>query len=348
MRSRLDRGRLVAATLAGAWRASPPPTISADELASIAPMLLQSGSAPLAWWRLRHSDDDVAEVATELRNAYYWHSVEARLRERDIVVAVATLRAAGIEPILAKGWAVARLYPGPALRPYGDVDLCIRPDERAAAEAALAASPETGTPVDLHPKIVDMPDRSFDGLYERSCAVKLGDADVRILGLEDHLRFLCLHLLRHGARRPLWLCDIGVVLDGLPPDFDWDHFLSGERRRTDWAVGVLGLANRLLGANLDYKPVVEWDRRVPDWMTPTVLRQWGEETFRPRSARLMRMALGRVDWFLLGLGERWPNEIEATYWQDGSIATRLRLRYQIGTYLGRSISFAAFRPYRSH
>ena len=348
MSSRLHRGRLVAATLAGAWRTEPLTPISADALVSIAPMLLESGSAPLAWWRLRNATAGTSGVAAEFRNSFYWHSVEAHLHERDIAAAVTALRSVGVEPLLAKGWAIARLYPTPGLRPYGDVDLCIRPEERATSEAALEAMPESSTPVDLHARIVDMPDRSFEGLYERSEVVKLGDLDVRIFGLEDHLRFLCLHLLRHGARRPLWLCDLGVVLDTLPRDFAWDHFLSGERRRTAWALGALGLASQLLGASLDHEPIVRPARRLADRLGPTVLRQWGEETFRPRSSRLMGVALGRVDWFLNGLRERWPNPIEATYGLDGAIDSPFQLRYQLGTYLGRSISFAAGRPHGAH
>ena len=352
--SRLQRGWLVAAALAGAWRATPPPPISADDLAGIAPMLLESGSAPLAWWRLRNSGDQAAselatsDVATAFRNSYYWHSVEAHHHERSIAAIVAAFRDAGIEALIAKGWAVARLYPNAGLRPYSDIDVCTRPAQRAAAEAVIATLPPASTPVDLHAKIVDMPDRSFDGLLARSCVAPLGDVDVRIFGPEDHLRFLCLHLLRHGGRRPLWLCDVGVVLDSLPPDFDWDHFLSGERRRTDWALGVLGLASRLLDAPLAHEPIAGPSLQLAGRLLPTVLRQWGEETFRPRSARLMRSALGRVDWFLHGLRERWPNPIEATYGLDGSIDSPVQFRYQVRAYVERSISFAAGRPHGAH
>jgi hypothetical protein len=344
--ARLRRGHLVAVTLAGAWRASPP-SISAHALATITPMLLQSGAAPLAWWRLRHSAAGASAEAAPLRNAYERHSIEAHMHERDITAAVAALRSAGVEPVLAKGWAVARLYPALGLRPYGDADLFVRPDQRAIAEAALAVLPPAFTPVDLHPTIVDMPDRDFDGLYDRSCVVELGSMAVRILGMEDHLRFLCLHLLRHGARRPLWLCDIGVVLDALPADFDWDRFASGEQRRTDWAVATLGLASRLLGARLGHGPMADRARHVPTWLPAAVLRQWGN-AYRPRSSRLMGSSLHRADWFLQGLHERWPNSIEATYWLDGPVDARFRLRYQVAVYLGRALSFAAGRPHAAH
>jgi len=341
------RGHLVASALAGSWRGEPPATLHPDALAEVAEILVQSGAAPLVWWRLRHAHVPTSSSLAQLRDAYYWHSVESRLHERDIRAAIAALASAGIEPLLAKGWAVARLYPAPGLRPYSDVDLCVRPADKVGAEAALASVAPGITPVDLHTRIVDMPDRSFDALRERSSIESLGDIPVRILGIEDHLRFLCLHLLRHGARRPLWLCDVGVVLDGLPNDFDWRRFLSGESRRTAWAVGVLVLANRLLGAPLDAVPPVVRHAAVPDWLVSTIVCQWGED-FRPTSTRLMGAALSRLDWFLLGLRERWPNPIEATYGLDGYLTTRVRLRYQIQAYAERSISFAAGRPHGAH
>ena len=44
------------------------------------------------------------------------------------------LREKGIEAILAKGWAVARLYPDRVLRPYGDIDICVSADQFNTAE----------------------------------------------------------------------------------------------------------------------------------------------------------------------------------------------------------------------
>jgi hypothetical protein len=50
--------------------------------------------------------------------------------------------------------------------------------------------------------------------------VELNGAKIRILGAEDHLRLLCLHLLKHGAWRPLWLCDVAAALESRPSSFD--------------------------------------------------------------------------------------------------------------------------------
>src|SRR5207302_3420550 len=131
-------------------------------------------------------------------------------------------------PVVVKGGAVARLYGEPGLRPYGDLDLCVRPSDQAAARAALQAPDAPPVLVDLHSDYSPhqrghslMKDCRVEELYDRSQLVRLGEAEVRILGPEDHLRFLCLHMLGHGAWRPLWLCDIAVALEARPADFDW-------------------------------------------------------------------------------------------------------------------------------
>ena len=50
-------GCLVARTMAGAWRQAPEPlTISDAEVSQIAPLLLATGTAALAWRRIESSD----------------------------------------------------------------------------------------------------------------------------------------------------------------------------------------------------------------------------------------------------------------------------------------------------
>jgi hypothetical protein len=77
--------------------------------------------------------------------------LSALIHEREIADVLALLRAEGIEPVLVKGWAIARLYPDAGLRPYGDIDLCIRPDQFAQAGRALECLEDIdGHYVDLH------------------------------------------------------------------------------------------------------------------------------------------------------------------------------------------------------
>ena len=190
-------GKLVASALAGTWRASPPPppsSLSPGALTEITPLLLRTGAASLAWWRVRSSALRTSAAAHELRQAYRLYTLQAGPKEGQIVQAITLLRSAGVEPLLVKGWAVARLYPERGLRPYGDIDLCVRPEQYVTAVAALAA-PAAGTvAVDLHKGLPQLHRPSLDDVYERSQLVTLGKIDVRILGTEDHLRYMCIHM----------------------------------------------------------------------------------------------------------------------------------------------------------
>src|SRR5437899_8902372 len=105
------RGLLVADFVAGAWRDRQEMLyISRAELELIAAMLYDSGAAGLAWWRIRDSALKATSTGNVLHQAFRLQALEAAIREERTVTAFRLLRDAGIEPILIKGWAVARFY----------------------------------------------------------------------------------------------------------------------------------------------------------------------------------------------------------------------------------------------
>ena len=218
-------------------------------LESISPFLLGSGAGPLAWWRLRDSSLRTSLAALALHEEYRGQSLYAALRESEAARITSLLDNAGIESLLVKGWAVARLYPEPGLRPSGDIDLIVSPEMYGAAREIVKgfASPWFG--VDLHAggnestHAVRADGATFDDLLERSSRVDVGDGSVRVLGPEDSLRVLCFHFWHHGAWRPLWLCDIAVALEACPANFDWDLTL-GKNPAADWVASALGAAHQ--------------------------------------------------------------------------------------------------------
>lgn len=334
VRSRASRGALVAQLMAGTWRNEPePPIVSADELDEIAPLLLRSGAAGLAWRRIRDYSLRACSAARQLQQAYRIYSLEAALHERRLKHVIAVMRSFGAEPVLVKGWAIARLHREPGLRPYCDLDLCVLPDHYAAARAALR-SPETGGgTVDLHPGFGKFYERQADQIFARSQLVSLGNLEVRVLGPEDNLRFLSLHLLRHGAVRPLWLADIAVLLESRTNDFDWDRCLSGSRRQADWVACAIGLAHHLLGADVRGIPVETRAAHLPSWLVSPVLKAWGTPCETPRQvASFLRhpISLSRE------LLRHWPNPIEATMTVEGSFNEVPRLPYQLRHVLSRA------------
>ncbi len=272
----IESGQAVATVLAGAWRgSSAPPTLTPAALAEVAPRLLASGAGSLGWWRLRHSELKATRPARELKQAYRLHTLQAVEHEGHLREVVPLLRAAGVEAILVKGWSAARLYPETGLRPYGDLDLCVRPDQVSTAITVLNRAGQRFGFVELHEGIPDLAGRSWDEAYRRSQLVPLDGVLIHILGPEDQLRQLVLHQMRHGAHRPLWLCDIGAVIETITPTFDWGYCLSGDRGPSAWVLCFVGLACRLLEARLTDAAIARRADDLPPWLVPAVLRKWG-------------------------------------------------------------------------
>ncbi|MDT4897781.1 MAG: hypothetical protein QOH25_2858 [Acidobacteriota bacterium] len=340
-------GRMVAAILTGSWRPSPPAfEHSAAELEESVPLLQRSGAAALSWWRVQYSNLRDVPAAQELHQAYRLNTLHAILNQETIKQVIALLRPVGIEPILVKGWAVAQLYPEQGLRPYGDIDLCVPPEQFADAETALKNLPDKQYEVDLHCGFEKFGDRSVDEIYARSQVVRLGESNVRVLCAEDHLRVLCIHMLREGAWRPLWLCDVAAAVESLPANFDWDCCMGKNRRWSNWITCALRLAHQLLDANIKNTPAAEKTNPLPQWLIPTLLKEWG--SLQPSMVRRhhapMASYLHHPSGFLAGFRHRWPNPIEATIAARGTFNELPRLPYQIGCYFAHGAKFAARLP----
>src|SRR5215813_4474492 len=135
----LDAGHLIARLLSGSWRPNPEPlSLSPEQLSIAAPLLLPTGAAALAWTRLGTPEITNNELSL-LREAYRKHLIDAAVHEVEVIDLFRRVRAADIEPLLFKGWALARLYPDTGLRPYGDLDLWVRSDELEGVYRTLAA-----------------------------------------------------------------------------------------------------------------------------------------------------------------------------------------------------------------
>ncbi len=335
------RGLTVTAILAGCWR-SPPLDhleISELELDEVTPLLYGSGAGALGWWRVRHTELKATSSAQVLHQAYRLQTLQSAIHEGKIKTVFRLLRASSIEPILVKGWAAASLYPERALRPYGDIDLCVRPSDYKTAAALLAGPEATGCWVDLHNAFSELKERTFDQLFERSRLVGLDNNYVRVLSAEDHLALLAVHLLKHGAWRPLWLCDIGAAVESLPPNFSWDVCLGRKKRRADWIVSAIGLANRLLGARIDHLPIAGEAKQLPKWLVAAVLKQWQNpyaiDQPPMRHPAPMANYLRHPSGLLNGLRQRWPDPILATISVNGKLNNMPRLPYQIVNCISR-------------
>lgn len=335
-------GRLLARALEGSWRTSPPPLeISGSALDSIARALQRTQEAGLVWRRLSPAARATTAGVT-LEATYRYVRLRNAMIERAIPRLVQAFEAHGAQPVLVKGWSVSRLYPERGLRPFGDVDVCVRASDASAAFAALENLHPLDASVDLHVDLtneqgVRLLEASDDEVRARSMAVPFGDVSVAVLGWADQLRLICIHLWRHGAFRPLWWCDVGATLEALPTDFDWDLCLGRAHPRSDWVLYAVELAHRLLGARVPGLARVS----LPPWLERAVLRQWSE--FGEAEPRRLVTYLRHPRGLYHKMRYRWVNPLWQLQAWEAPLAHLPRWRYQVrelvtpGTRINREI-----------
>jgi hypothetical protein len=340
-------GQLLATMLAGSWRSRHTSfDCSAEDLAELAPLALRSGAAALCWRRIGASGLRVTPAARGLHQTYRRYALQAALQQESIQRVFKRLRAAGIEPILVKGWAVARLYPEQGLRQCGDIDLCFSPEQYPAAVRVLENLEDTRSIIDAHRGFERFGGGSFADFYDRSELIKCIETDVRVLSAEDHLRVLSIHLLREGAWRPLWLCDIAVAVESRSISFKWERCLSENERCAGWVLCAIRLAHKLLGAEISCTPALAKTINLPHWLIPTILREWESPVPSMSQRHLAPMAnlLRHPSLALKYLRHHWPNPIEATINSRAAFNEFPRLPLQLGDCLSRTVRFAARLP----
>jgi hypothetical protein len=78
-----------------------------------------------------------AEVRAGLERDFYVAAARAMVTEWRLVSVLKALQAASVPALVIKGAAIAALYPDPALRPYGDLDILVRRTQLNEAVGAL-------------------------------------------------------------------------------------------------------------------------------------------------------------------------------------------------------------------
>jgi hypothetical protein len=341
-----SNGEAVANFLAEAQRCSGA-SVSVSQLNAVVPSLLETGAGSLAWWRIRSNGLRASPPGRQLQQAYRKHTLEAVAHEKHLERLIHSMQAAGLDPIVIKGWATARLYPESGLRPYGDIDLCLPAQHVDRAAAVLEAADGSCGEVDVHAGVPDLADRTWSELHGRSQRVILGSTPVRVLSPEDHLRLLCLHQVRHGMWRPMWLYDVRAALESAS-DFDWHCCLSGAANEARWVLRVVGLAQRLLGAPIrDGRIAREAAQAVPPWMVETVLWRWSSGRDRKPFTHYLRHPADATR----GLLHDGLNPIKAAY-RLGICprAQSLMLPVQVAAFLARAVEIPrrVWRRIRPH
>ncbi|MBS1847343.1 MAG: nucleotidyltransferase family protein [Actinobacteria bacterium] len=220
--------------------------------------------------------------------------------ERRFAPILGVLDRADIDVRVLKGTAVAALdFPDAQMRPTGDLDLLVRPEQIARASDVLVAAGgmridpdptpgwcglvgrgatvaigEMNLEVDLHrilvwgPLGVRVPDRE---LWDTDRAYTFAEAERRTLGREETLLHACSHLLVLGVVRARELRDVAQI--AAAPALDADRLLALARRWGQESILATAVvfAHRELGLAPDADPLGAW---AATYRVPALDRLW--------------------------------------------------------------------------
>lgn len=207
--------------------------------------------------------------ATVLRTAHLREERRIATYDRIVVDVLRRLSAAGTEPLLVGGAALAAmLYDSPADRHSHDIDLLLDDDDAVAAAAATldhagrvvrdeatGAQASVRLPSGMHAHLASRPlrhrfaDIAVPALRSRAMQVRVRDYDVITLSPPDALVVAGGRAWIGGPPAPLWLCDMWKLSARLTTE-DWSHVidLAGDTRLALPAAALLHSLRRDLDA----------------------------------------------------------------------------------------------------
>jgi hypothetical protein len=269
-------------------------------------------------------------VSSELskeQNDFYWLTLQNRVNELKISEAFRFMESLGFEPVLIKGWSIARYYPNIWERRFIDIDLCVAPEDYARAKKLLETPEGLRHNIDLHKGLRHLDTVTWKDLFANSETVKIENTAIRTLRAEDHLRVLCVHWLMDGGAYKDRLWDIYYLVRNRPDNFDWERCLnivSAKRRK--WIVCCLGLAHKYLNLDLADTPIASEAKNLPIWLIKTIEREWRAEV----KLRPLQNCLHDRKLFWQQIKKRIPpNPLQATIEMEGDFDDKSRAFYQI-------------------
>lgn len=302
-----------------------PPHFSVEEWHKFLEDFKSCGLCPLLYFKVRSIDNSFGvpdEILSFLKNSFMSASINALRMENQVKQILAEFKRASIPALFLKGFAFGRyLYPDPAARPCGDIDLLILPQNVHRAEAILKElnyachkeqfnklkeleventfTPKAGNrfAIDLHWRlhgffgVVD--EISVARCFERAVEVKSPGINFKTLDPVDALIYAAVHslVLHNQSFSLLWLYDI-YLLANLLDDQGWERLKeeSFKLKANLVVVNALELARQWFGLTL-----------------PESFYLWPRPTNQER--RTWQAAITRQDSLLKWFRVRWPRAL---------------------------------------
>jgi hypothetical protein len=220
---------------------------------------------------LAASDVVPAAVLAELRARSQQGVMRSLQLSGELVDAVHAMSAFGADPMPFKGPTLAVLvYGSLSLRQYEDLDILVRRQEVERARKALLSrgyspvtaynesqrasirlsghheqflNPVTRSTIELHWSLNNrsLSRDSFEhNWWENRQSVSIGGVEMRTLGVEQMLLYLCMHGGKHSWGRLSWLCDLQRALRAYP-DAYWSRIWALARENGAARMVEIGL-----------------------------------------------------------------------------------------------------------
>ncbi|MEK7395647.1 MAG: nucleotidyltransferase family protein [Candidatus Poribacteria bacterium] len=241
--------------------------------------------APLVYYNLSQNNklsNIPVSIARDLRLDYFQCSLNNTRTYHELSKILKSADSNGIPIIVLKGAALAGLvYTSHALRPMNDMDLLIKPEDIRKANDMLIQlgwkckiqnelleilnqqgedlEYVKNSMIDLHTTIRELP--SVDP-WANSKAVNIASLNMQILGYEDFLMHISLHIYKHiqtaillggfGMTELTKFCDIILLIRKFQNEINWDYIvrISKLNQSASALYTILNIVNRDLGENI--------------------------------------------------------------------------------------------------
>jgi len=233
-----------------------PPDLSIEEWDGFFSLLRPQRIMPLIAYNIRSWPDEFkppAEKVSELNQIFLMGAVKNLLIGRQIQEVVDALDKAGIESLLLKGPALGRsVYPDPAMRLSGDIDLLVKPGDLKRSEKILSDDlgytckmdchqfsaeefhhqiyipKNKGVTIELHWSADGgygiFSEDWLDTIFKRKIQIDSEDLKCNTLCPVDNLFFLAYHdIFQHQTLQLDWIVDIARVINSLKYPEDWEE-----------------------------------------------------------------------------------------------------------------------------
>lgn len=284
-----------------------PPKASINQWSKLLFLLELHWILPLFYWKIGSLPLELRppeSVISQLRMAYLESRARSLNLERQLGEILDAFQEECIRALVLRGPALGwSVYPDPALRPCGDLDLLVLPEQVVKARASLERldykclskrfeatreffreeefvhhrNTRNNLLVDLHwvnwelhPFFASLPDGGAKDLFDRCCKVRSSSLVFETLNPVDALIQAAVHLaMIHSQEiRLIWIYDIALLARQLHVPDDWKVL---QERSVTWRARLalensLKMAQVLAGLELPerFKDFLSWPRPAAD------------------------------------------------------------------------------------